>query len=76
MIEIALGVVVFTAVVVALTLVILAARSWLVPSGGVEITINDARTIEAPVGARLLETLADIGISLPAACGGRGTCGL
>ena len=39
--EIVLGVVMFTAVVLALVAVILAARSKLVSSGDVTITIND-----------------------------------
>ncbi len=54
MLEIGLGVALFTAIVVTLVLVILIARSKLVASGSVEITVNDERCIKTPVGAKLL----------------------
>ena len=76
MFEIGFGVVVFTAIVLCLSLVILAARSRLVAAGATEITVNDRRTIVAEAGSKLLAALADAGIDLPAACGGIGTCGL
>lgn len=74
--EIVLGVVMFTAVVLALVAVILAARSKLVSSGDVTININDdpAKSITVPAGGKLLQTLADKGIFIPSACGGGGTC--
>ena len=49
-----LGVVMFTAVVVALVLIILAAKRQLVASGPVKILINDQKTIEVPAGGKLL----------------------
>lgn len=74
--EIVLGVVMFTAVVLALVAVILAARSKLVSSGDVTIRINedDKKTITVPAGGKLLQTLAEKGIFIPSACGGGGTC--
>ena len=74
--EIVLGVVMFTAVVLALVAVILAARSKLVSSGDVTIRINEdeAKTITVPAGGKLLQTLAEKGIFIPSACGGGGTC--
>jgi len=74
--EIVLGVVMFTAVVLALVAVILAARSKLVSSGDVTIRINEDadKTITVPAGGKLLQTLADRGIFIPSACGGGGTC--
>ena len=74
--EIVLGVVMFTAVVLALVAVILAARSKLVSSGDVTIRINEDadKTITVPAGGKLLQTLADQGIFIPSACGGGGTC--
>ena len=74
--EIVLGVVMFTAVVLALVAVILAARSKLVSSGDVTIRINedDNKTITVPAGGKLLQTLAEKGIFIPSACGGGGTC--
>jgi Na+-transporting NADH:ubiquinone oxidoreductase subunit F len=76
MLEILLGVLLFTAIVVFLSAVVIAARSRLVPAGSAAITINGKRTITARIGDRLLGALADTGINLPAACGGAGTCGL
>ncbi|GIX29612.1 MAG: Na(+)-translocating NADH-quinone reductase subunit F [Porticoccaceae bacterium] len=73
-IEIVLGVVMFTAVVVALALVILVARSFLVGGGEVSIEINGEKTIRAPAGGKLLQTLAEAGLFLPSACGGGGSC--
>jgi Na+-transporting NADH:ubiquinone oxidoreductase subunit F len=75
MIEIGLGVVVFTGIVTFLVILILLVRSRLVASGEVSVLINDDRTIKSPVGVKLLGTLAEAGIHLPSACGGSGTCG-
>ncbi|MGJ8667919.1 MAG: NADH:ubiquinone reductase (Na(+)-transporting) subunit F [Oceanococcus sp.] len=72
--EIILGVGLFTGIVLALVTLILAARSRLVASGNVTIEINGEKTIEAPVGGKLLGTLADAGLFVPSACGGGGTC--
>jgi len=74
--EIVLGVVMFTAVVLALVAVILAARSKLVSSGDVTITINDDpdKSVTVPAGDKLLQTLSNAGIFVPSACGGGGTC--
>ena len=74
--EIILGVVMFTAIVLALVAVILMARSRLVASGNVHININsdEEKSIDAPAGAKLLGTLANQGIFLSSACGGGGTC--
>lgn len=70
------GVAMFTAVIMALVLVILYARTHLVSSGDVRIEINGdpERTITVPAGGKLLQTLADKGIFLSSACGGGGTC--
>ncbi len=74
--EIILGVVMFTAVVLVLVAVILAARSKLVSSGNVTININNdpEKSVTVPAGGKLLQTLADQGIFIPSACGGGGTC--
>ncbi len=74
MTEIILGVTLFTAIVLALVGIILAARSRLVASGHVSIEVNGERTIDVPVGGKLLGTLADAGLFVPSACGGGGTC--
>lgn len=73
--EFTAGVVVFTAIVLALVLIILVFRKMLVPSGNVSILINDEKTIEVAPGGKLLTTLADNGLFIPSACGGGGSCG-
>ncbi|WP_151704512.1 NADH:ubiquinone reductase (Na(+)-transporting) subunit F [Nitrincola alkalilacustris] len=74
--EIILGVVMFTAVVLAMVAVILVARSKLVSSGNVTIEINGdpEKTITVPAGGKLLGALSDQGVFLASACGGGGTC--
>ena len=67
----------FTGIVLALVIVILLARKLLVPSGLVTLEINDdpSKTLEVPMGGKLLQTLADKKIFVPSACGGGGSCG-
>jgi len=74
MLEIALGIIIFTFIVIALVFVIIGAKSQLVASGDVEILINDEKKIHVPVGGKLLTALADHGLFVPSACGGGGTC--
>ena len=75
MIEIVLGVTLFTAIVLALVGIILFARSKLVATGNVNILINDEKEVATPVGAKLLGALADAELFVSSACGGGGTCG-
>jgi Na+-transporting NADH:ubiquinone oxidoreductase subunit F len=75
-VEIGIGVVSFTSIVLVLALFVLLARKLFVPSGECEIRINDRMTVTAAVGRRLLEVLAETEVRLPSACGGAGTCGL
>jgi Na+-transporting NADH:ubiquinone oxidoreductase subunit F len=72
-----LGVLMFTLIVIMLVIIILFARSKLVPSGNVKIFINEDpdKTLEVATGDKLLNALADHQIYLPSACGGGGTCG-
>jgi Na+-transporting NADH:ubiquinone oxidoreductase subunit F len=72
-----LGVSMFTAIVLALVLVILFAKSKLVSSGDVTISINGdpSKAVTTAAGGKLLGALADQGIFIPSACGGGGTCG-
>jgi len=74
MLEIALGIIIFTVIVIVLVFVIIGAKSKLVASGDVEILINDEKKIHVPVGGKLLTALADVGLFVPSACGGGGTC--
>ena len=73
--EIALGVSLFTFVILALVAVILFARSKLVATGQVNVLINGERELKMPVGGKLLGELADAKLFIPSACGGGGTCG-
>jgi Na+-transporting NADH:ubiquinone oxidoreductase subunit F len=73
--EIGLGITLFTAIILVLIVVILAARSRLVETGSVPIVINGERELRLSAGSKLLYGLADAQIFLAAACGGRGTCG-
>ena len=75
MLQILLGVGVFTGIVLLLVGVILLARSRLVASGTVTIVINDEHEIESPVGSKLMGALGDAGLFVSSACGGGGTCG-
>ncbi len=74
MLEIVLGVLMFTLIVLALVVLILVAKARLVASGDVEILINDQKTIHVPVGGKLLGALANNNIFVPSGCGGGGTC--
>lgn len=67
----------FTAIIIVLVLVILFAKSKLVSSGEVTISINGdpAKAVKTAAGGKLLGALADQGIFIPSACGGGGTCG-
>lgn len=74
--EIGIGVVSFTSIVLVLGILVLLARRLLVPSGECEVLVNDRMTLKVAAGRRLLDVLADAGVRLPSACGGAGTCGL
>ncbi len=71
---VALGVVVFTLVILALVMIILGAKKAFVPSGDVHLSINDSKELTIPAGGKLLGALADNGIFVSSACGGGGTC--
>ena len=73
--EILYSVLVFTGILLMLTLLILWVRARLVPQGDVHIRVNDELDLAVPAGGRLLGSLADKGIFVPSACGGGGTCG-
>ena len=75
-IEVVLGVGMFTGIIMMLVFVILYARRLLVSTGQVTIEINGdpEKTITCSAGGKLLNTLSDAGIFLSSACGGGGTC--
>ena len=69
-----LSVAMFIGVVLALVVLILLAKRFLVPSGDVKILVNHQRELLAPAGGKLMGTLAEAGIFVSSACGGGGTC--
>jgi Na+-transporting NADH:ubiquinone oxidoreductase subunit F len=75
MLELTLGITFFTILIIGLTGMILLVRSRLFKSNEVTITINSEKTLVVLDGRKLLDSLSDIGLLLPSACGGRGTCG-
>lgn len=75
MMTVALGVGMFTGVVLMLVMLILLARSKLVASGTVSVVVNEERTLQTPVGSKLLGALAEEKLFVASACGGGGTCG-
>ncbi|MCI5051989.1 MAG: NADH:ubiquinone reductase (Na(+)-transporting) subunit F [Simkaniaceae bacterium] len=66
----------FVIIGLALSLIILWAKSHLVSTAPVEIAINDDSSLTKTVsgGRTLLETLAQEGIAIPSPCGGKATC--
>ncbi|MDN5369169.1 MAG: Na+-transporting NADH:ubiquinone oxidoreductase subunit [Shewanella sp.] len=75
--EMLIGIGMFTLVVCLLVALILFAKSRLVQSGNVQLTINDdaSKSITVAAGGKLLAALASKEIFVPSACGGGGTCG-
>ena len=71
----AAGVGIFLAITLLLVAILLVAKSFLVHSGNVPVTINGDRTVEAPSEVPLLSAMATCNIFLPSACGGKGSCG-
>jgi len=78
MLTIIIGVTVFVVVIVTLVVLLMIAKSKLVASADVTITVNDDpdKAIVTPAGNTLLSTLAAQKIFIPSACGGKGTCGV
>ena len=69
------SIIVFLAVILLLVVILLVAKSYLVASGKVKVTINGDKELEVNSGASLLSTLAENGVYLPSACGGKGSFG-
>lgn len=71
------GVVLFTLIILVLVLVILFAKSKLVPEGDITISVNGdpEKAITTSAGSKLLGALSSSGIFVSSACGGGGSCG-
>ena len=75
MLTILSGVSIFLIITLALVIILLIAKKYLVHSGKVKVTINNDKVLEADSGKTLLSTFADHNIFLSSACGGKGSCG-
>ncbi len=74
-ITLAITIVAFLAVILALTAMLLFAKAKLSPKGKIRININHGEMeLEVDGGSTLLTTLGNQGVFLPSACGGGGTC--
>jgi Na+-transporting NADH:ubiquinone oxidoreductase subunit F len=74
LLQIIVGVSMFTGIVLVLVTLIQIARSRLVAAGNVHIVVNEEKELVVPVGDKLLNVLANNGIFVSSACGGGGTC--
>ncbi len=75
MTEIYAGVACFLILQFILVSIIVTSRKKLLPSGDIEITINEDKVVTAKPGGKLLTSLAEHDIILSSACGGGGSCG-
>ncbi len=66
--------VVFLVVIVLLVVMLLVAKKYLVASGKVKIMMNGERELSVDSGGALLAAMANAGVFLPSACGGKGSC--
>ncbi len=66
---------VFLGTIILLVIVLLIAKRYLVASGDVKVTLNGEKDINVASGSSLLNAMANAGIFLPSACGGKGSCG-
>lgn len=73
--EIVLGSVLFIAIVLILSSIVVAARAFLLPANRIAVMVNGTRQLTGKAGSKLLDILADGGVPVPNACGGKGTCG-
>ncbi len=82
LLQIGIGTVVLTSIVIFLVVtlllvsILLFARKKLMPQGKVKININQEEEIETDPGNTLLSTLSAQKIFIPSACGGGGTCAM
>ncbi|MCR9087599.1 MAG: NADH:ubiquinone reductase (Na(+)-transporting) subunit F [Rhodobacteraceae bacterium] len=76
MTDIVFGSAVIIALVLVLSAVVVAARTFLMPANPAMLTLNGSTKIATVTGQKLLSALTDNGVLIPSACAGAGTCGL
>ncbi len=70
------SIIVITVVTLILVALLLVIKAAVTPSGTVKININGGtKELEVAPGGDVMHTLADHGIFLPSACGGKANCG-
>jgi Na+-transporting NADH:ubiquinone oxidoreductase subunit F len=74
--DILLGSFIFVLIILALSVIVIAARAVLLPDHDVTVTVNGSKRFPARSSRKLLGILHEAGISLPSPCGGIGSCGL
>jgi len=75
-IEFLIGAFALCTIIMLLVFFVLAARKLLLLSGTARLSINNLEPITVPLGQKLLLSLTENGVNFPAACGGKGVCGL
>ena len=78
MLEIATATLIFSGVVLLLVVLLMFAKTRLVPEGEALLLINDepGKALKVPIGSTLLGALAAHKVFIPSACGGKGSCGV
>ena len=66
--------IVFLVVILLLVIILLVAKKYLVASGNVKVLLNGEKEMEVGAGGSLLSAMANAGVFLPSACGGKGSC--
>lgn len=70
------SVVIMVIIIIILVAILLVIKEAITPKGKLKIDINDGKKeIEVTPGGSLMSSLADNGIFLPSACGGKANCG-
>jgi Na+-transporting NADH:ubiquinone oxidoreductase subunit F len=78
LLEILTATIVFSGLLLLLVVILLFAKSRLVPAGDARLLINDdaGKSLKAPIGQTLLGALSANDVFIPSACGGKGSCGV
>jgi len=76
MIQIVFGSLLLAVLILVLTLLVVIARSVLMPVRPAKLTVNSRAEYAILTGQKLLASLNDSGVLVPSACAGAGTCGL
>jgi Na+-transporting NADH:ubiquinone oxidoreductase subunit F len=73
-----IGMLMFTVVILSLVVILMLAKSRLVATGDVTISVNEDpdKSLDVQAGSTLLNALGQEEIFIPSACGGKGSCGV